>query len=131
MVAQMEPLDEVGAATVSVEHTLGASLATMRKQAAEAGTDDYFENWSKEVLDRRPLIVVAALMEGQTMAWVMEPDGDGVLRSGISHLTAADGTPRYLGHAQRACKTTLLDAIAGDVGWLVKKDAGEFLSERD
>ena len=69
----------------SLEQGLSRSLAEMRAIAAEAGTDDFFDNCSREVMDRRPVIFVAVAMPGQTLSWLMEPDAEGVLSAAVNH----------------------------------------------
>ncbi len=127
--------DIVGPATVSVEHALAESFRKMRELAAEAGTDDFYENWSREVLDRRPLIVVAAVMERQTITWVMEPGiavdsaHDGLLSVGVDHVVRADGKASLdVGLAMVDSNNTKTPrTIAEEVSWLVKESTGEFL----
>jgi hypothetical protein len=101
----------------SLEQGISRSLAEMRAIAAEAWTDDFFDNWSRAVMDRRPVIFVAVAMPGQTLSWLMEPDAEGVLSAGVNHLSAG---------AELGFKTKLVDTIAGDVGWLVKEATGSF-----
>jgi hypothetical protein len=103
MVAQTEHVDVTGPARVSIEDAIAASLAQMRELAAEAGTDDFYENWSREALDRRPLILVASVLEGYTLTWVMEPGNgpnDGVLETQVSHLSRTDASVLDLGRAE-------------------------------
>ena len=105
----------------------------MRRLAAAAGTDDFDENWSREVLERRPLIVVSAVLPGQTLTWLMEPeDGpthDGVLYSAVSHFAGSDGTTHDIGCARVELKPMPMEAILHGVNWLVKGLSGEFLSD--
>jgi hypothetical protein len=94
-----------------------------------AGTDDYFENWSREILDRRPIALVAALLPWQNLVWVMEfdPESDGVLHAEVSPHTFSDGTTWDRKRAEvETIKGKLLNDIAGDIGWLVKEATGEF-----
>ncbi len=113
--------DVAGPATVSVEHALAAALGKLRERAVNAGTDDYYEAWSREVLDRRPLMVLAVVIEGQTRMWVREPGVDGVLYADVSHLRGTDGeTVRDLGHVELAIEDRTLHAITQEVAWLMK-----------
>jgi len=123
----------------SIEHALAESFRKMRELAANAGTDDFYENWSREMLDRRPLIVVAALMEGQTITWVMEPGigvdsaHDGLLSATVSHGVRSDDTARIdIGRALVESSTTKTPlTIAEEVSWLVKESIGDFLPGRE
>ena len=116
------------AAPLPIEQTLAAALGKMRALAAAAGTDDYFENWSREVLDRRPIALVAALLPWQNLVWVMEfdPESDGVLSADVSPHRFTNGTSVDPGEAEvESIKGKLLTTIAGDIGWLVKEQTGE------
>ena len=117
-------------ATVSVEHALAAALGTMRERTAPAGTDDYYESWSREVLERRPLMVLAVVMDGETHMWVREPGEDGVLRADIRHVLSTDGqTVRDLGRAEVELEDRMLHAITAEVSWLMQdRDAAERFS---
>jgi hypothetical protein len=116
-----------------IERALAVCLERMRRLAANADTDDFDENWSREVLERRPLIVVAAVLPGQTWTWLMEPeDGaehDGVLYAAVSHFARPDGTPHDIGCARVELKTMPMEAILHGVSWLVKGLTGEFLTD--
>src|SRR5688572_14137162 len=98
------------AAPLPVEQALSVALGKMRQVAAAAGTDDYFENWSREVLDRRPIALVAALLPWQTLVWVVEfdPESDGVLEAEVSPHPFCDGTSLDAGQAG-------VDSIKGKV----------------
>ena len=116
------------AAPLSIEQAISAALGKMRALAAAAGTDDYFENWSREVLDRRPIALVAALLPWQNLVWVMEfdPESDGVLSADVSPHRFTNGTSVDPGEAEvDSIKGKLLTTIAGDIGWLVKEQTGE------
>ena len=121
--------------TASVERALAAALASMRTAAEEAaakGRDDFSDVWTAEVMDRQPLVFVAAVLPGlpgQTMTWLMEPEGDGVLSAEVTQFGSADSMPREVGYAHLELKTKLLDTIARDVGWLVKERSGQFPHE--
>jgi hypothetical protein len=105
---------------VSLEQALCRSLAEMRMATAEADRSDYLGSWTAELLDKHPLIYVAVLRERQTLAWVLEPEGDeGVLSAGVSDLTA---------DAQLVIKGKALADVAGDVSWLVKEATGTHLT---
>ena len=106
-------------------------LAVQHRLAA--GKDDFCDNWSREVLDRRPLILVTAVLDGQVRTWLMEPVGEGVLSADVSQFAGADGATREWGHATGERKSKLLTTIAADVSWLVKENPrsyGRFLHER-
>ena len=85
---------------------------------------DFSDVWTAEVMDHQPMVFVAAVLPGQTMTWLMEPEGpegDGVLRAEASQVGSADNMPRAVGYAHLELKTMLFDRIARDVGWLVKE----------
>jgi len=130
-----EPADVTGPASASLEHGLTACLGRMRLLAANAGSDDWYENWSREVLERRPLILVAVATTGRTDLWLMERGGsrdnagDGVLYAAVSHLLRGDDQPAIdLGRAQRDTKEYVLSRIADHVDWLLREKTGEFLA---
>ncbi len=118
---------------VSIEGAISQSLAEMRQLAADAGTDDYYENWSREVLDRRPLILVAVATHDGTWMWVREPGHDGVVHAEVHHHVPKDkdGDPVLdPGHAKVEFENRMLDAITREVSWLVKdRYTGEHLPE--
>jgi hypothetical protein len=114
---------------VPIEQAIAVSLAKLRALAANCDTDDYYENWTREVLDRRPLALVAALMPWQNLVWVMEfdPESDASLSAEVSPHTFSTGITLDPGGATIDwIKGKLLNDIAGDVGWLVKEMTGEF-----
>ena len=127
MVTQAEQPNAGETVQTSLEHAISRSLASMRQAAADAGTDDFWENWTKEVMDRRPLVFVTALLDGQTFAWLMEPqDGaehDGILRTAAHHRP---GTPD-LGAVECEHKTMASETIIHGVNWLVRDLVGESL----
>ena len=139
MVMQAEPLDRVKPATVpaSIEHAISQSLATMRELAAKAGTEDYWENWTREVMDRRLLVFVAAVLDGQTLAWLFEPNGDakpdydGVLHTAGYHCRRVDNAVAIdvMTVADWERKTMPVETILHGVSWLVRDLTGEFLEE--
>src|SRR5215216_4114632 len=93
MVAKAEQPNADARAMTSLEQAISQSLANMRQLAADSGTDDYWENWTKEVMDRRPLVFVAAVMNGQTLSWLMEPQ-DGAVHDGVLQVAARHGVIR-------------------------------------
>jgi hypothetical protein len=122
---------QADAAPMSVEQTLARCLGKMRALAATCGTDDYYENWAREVLDRRPLVLVAALTRWQNLVWVLEAEPDpksyGVLYAELAPHTFTSGLILDPGEAEiRTLNGKALATIAADVGWLVKEETGEF-----
>ena len=134
MAAKAEQPNAGARAKTSLEQAISQSLANMRQLAADSGTDDYWENWTTEVMDRRPLVFVAAVMDGQTLAWLMEPQAgaehDGVLhaaayhRRGVSSDALSDP-----GSAECIAKTMPVEKILGGVNWLVRDLTGQPLSD--
>lgn len=108
---------------VSLEQAISHTIGEMRSAAAKAGTDDFFEAWSREVMEQRPLIYLAAVLPNYTLAWVMEPAGEGVLSAAVSHHT---GPVR---EAEVETKTKLLSDLADSVSWLCKETTGQHLHE--
>jgi hypothetical protein len=115
MVMQTPDSNTAPRTPVSLEQAISHAIGEMRTAAATANRDDYWGNWTADVLDRRPRIFVAAVMEGQTLAWLMTPDDDGVL-----HATVG----RHSADAELVFKTRALGAIADDVSWSVKEATG-------
>jgi hypothetical protein len=114
---------------VPIEQAIAVSLGKIRALAANCGTDDYYENWTREALDRRPVLVVAALMRWQNLVWVMEfdPKSDGFLVAEVSPHSFTNGDTWDPGHATIGrIKGKLLNDIAAEVGWLVKEETCEF-----
>ena len=115
----------------SFEQSLASAVVTMRQAAADAaadlaasGDDDYWTRWTAEVLDRRPLIFVAAVDRHLTMAWLMEapstaPTSEGVLEASARHGRGSD--------ADCPMQTKAHADIAQGVNWLMKVATGEFL----
>ena len=101
----------VGPAPVPIEQSLAECLRHMRTLAADAGTDDYDETWSREVLDRRPLIVVGVATDNGTWMWVREPGHDAVLHAEVS---------QFIQHAELGVEDRALDAITREISCLVK-----------
>jgi hypothetical protein len=123
MVAQVGSQEAVDRAAVSVEEAIAAAFRAMREFAAKAGTEDYVDPWCAEVLDARPLVVVAAVGAWDTRVWLMEP-GPGkhtVFSAVVEHPTASLGEFLW---ADTLGKTKLLDTIRADVGWLVAEATG-------
>jgi hypothetical protein len=118
----------------ALEDTLTAAIGAMRELAANAGTDDYEENWSREVLDRCPLIVVTAVTNNGTWMWVREPAHDAVLHAevGSRGFPYPDGGPlAERSQAQLGVVNRSLAAISEEVSWLVKdRYTGLHLGER-
>jgi len=113
--------------TVSIEQSLTACLDAMQELATEGDPDHVHSDWSREVLDCRPLVIVAAVLPGRTLTWVMEPGQDGVLSASLSHRlyeNDEDGATAQLSVQGKA----LADVVA-DIDWLVKEATGEFLAE--
>jgi hypothetical protein len=134
MVANAEHPNAGARAMTSLEHAISQSLATMRQLAAESGTDDYWENWTTEVMDRRPLVFVAAVLDGQTLAWLMEPQGgaehDGVLHTAAYHRRATGSeVASDPGSAECIGKAMPIETILQGVNWLVRDLTGEPLSD--
>ena len=117
----------------SLEDTLTAAIGAMRDLVATADPDDYDQNWSREVLDRRPLIVVTAVTDNGTWMWVREPGHDSVLHAevgsrGIPYLNGETLADRS--HAEPEVENRALEAITREVSWLVKdRYTGEHLVE--
>jgi hypothetical protein len=105
------------ASTTTLEQSVSRAIADMRALAAEAGNDDLFEDWCKEVLDRRPLVLVAAVLPSQAITWLMEPNHDGV-------LVAGGPVP-----ATVEVKSKALSDIADYVSWQVRETTGSFLTD--
>jgi hypothetical protein len=103
--------------TTSLEYALGCAIGDMRELAAHAGDDDAFEAWSTGVLDRRPLVLVAAVLPSQTITWLMELNHDGV-------LVAGGVVP-----ATVEVKSKALSDIADYVSWQVRVTTGSFLTD--
>ena len=132
---------EIEIETASIEHAIDAALARMRSAAAEAaveaaanGRDDFCEVWTAEVMDHQPMVFVAALLPGETRAWLIDPGNEDVLESYVSHdfdLTA-DGALRSdrqgLGIQPRGLWSRLYASVADDVSWLVRERSGRPLS---
>ena len=107
----------------SLEDTLAAAIGAMRDLVATARTDDYEENWSRDVLDRRPLIVVTAVTDNGTWMWVREPGHDAVLHAEVRSpgIPYPDGeTLADRSHAELGVENRALHAITEEVSWLVK-----------
>ena len=114
---------EPGSVPVSIERAISQALAEMRHLAADAGTDDDYETWSREVLERRPLILVAVAMHDGAWMWMREPGHDGVLHAEIRHRVPKDEDGEPLldpGHAELEFENRALEAITREVSWLVK-----------
>ena len=119
--------DMVKPAGVPIEHALGK----LREQTAVAGTDDHYENWSREVLERRPLMVLAVITDGETRMWVREPGEDGVVHAKVRHFRQADGeTVHDVGYAELAFEDRTLHDISQSVSWLMKDHTDEPLPEQ-
>ena len=117
-------------AGVPIEHSLAECLRQMRILAAEAGTDDHYETWNREVLDRRPLIMLAVATDDGTWMWVREPGEDGVVHAKVRHFRQADGeTVHDVGYAELAFEDRTLHDISQSVSWLMKDHTGEPLPE--
>ena len=118
--------DFAGPASVSIEHTLIAALGKLREHAAAAGTDDHYENWSRDLLERRPLIMLAVATDTGTWMWVREPGEDGVLHARVRHIRSTDGeTVHDLGRAERTFEDRTLHDITQAVSWLMKDHTDE------
>jgi hypothetical protein len=102
----------------------------MRQLAADSGTDDYWEKSTKEVMDRRPLVFVAVVLDGQTFSWLMEPEDeptrDSVLHTATYNLRGATCDPGDVGEGR---KTMPIETILHGVNWLVRDLTGEFLTD--
>jgi hypothetical protein len=123
--------DFAGPATVSLEHALTAALEKLRERAATAGTDDYYDNWSREVLDHRPLMVLAVVLDGETRMWVRDSGEDGAVRADIRHVLSTDGqTVHDLGRAELAFEDRTLHDISQSVSWLMQDHTNEPLPEQ-
>jgi len=120
MVMQTPDANTAPRTPVSLEQATSHAIGEMRAAAATADRNDYLGNWAADVMDRRPLIFVAAVMPGQTLAWLMTPDDDGVLHAAVGGFSA---------DAELVFKTRALDAIADDVSWLVKEATGMHVHE--
>ena len=128
MVAKAEHPNAGEKAHASLEQVISQSLANMRQLAADSGTDDYWEHWTTEVMDRRPLVFVAAVMNGQTLSWLMEPQG-GAVHDGVLQAAAYHGVLHDPGTAGEGRKTMPIETILHGVNWLVRDLTGEFLTE--
>jgi hypothetical protein len=134
MIARTEQPNAEARAKTSLEQAISQSLANMRQLAADSGTDDYWENSTKEVMDRRPLVFVVVVLDGQTFSWLMEPEDeptrDGVLHTATYHLRGAtQGGICDPGDAGEGRKTMPIETILHGVNWLVRDLTGEFLTE--
>jgi hypothetical protein len=121
------------AGTDSLEHQLMMAVRTLRALAAECdGDDDYFKTWAHSVLDRRPLVFIAAVMEeGQTLTWLIDPaESDAVVDASYCDLPEADGSGREIAQAHLPEKSHLLHTIEEHINWLVREKTGMFLSKR-
>ena len=123
--------------TASVERALAAALASMRtaSEAAAKGRDDFSDVWTAEVMDRQPLVFVAAVLPGETMAWLLDPGNEAVLEAEIAHRfdfagvgTSRDDIP-YRRVASQELWTRLFDSVADGVSWLVRERRGRSLSD--
>ena len=129
--------DTTTVAPASIEHVISQAIAAMRARAAAAGTGEYWEDWSREALDRRPLILVAAVMPGQTFAWVMEPgmnaNADGALYTAAHHLRRTDDPEAIdidlMTDVDIVRKSMPLATVERGVSWLMRDLTGEFLSD--
>jgi hypothetical protein len=113
--------------TVSIEQSLIACLDAMQDLATEGDPDHVYSDWSREVLDCRPLVVVAAVLPGRTLTWVMEPDQESVLSASLSHRLYENDEAGAT--AQLSAQGKALADVMADIDWLVKEATGAFLAE--
>ena len=107
---------------LSIEDAITRSLAAMRAVAAQAPeSTDYLDVWAREIMDQRPLIYVAVVMEGQTLGWVMTPNDVDVLRArgGQASVTT-----------EVVMRSKALHDAAVSIDWAVRELTGEGLSKR-
>jgi hypothetical protein len=90
--------------TAPLEDGIVAALESMRRAAGQAqakGRDDFYDAWQADVMDQQPTIFVAVQLQGQTMAWLLDPSqNEGVLEAFVWHhfdLPEANGEPRHDG----------------------------------
>ncbi len=105
-----------------VEEAIASALAAMRTHAAAGESDDYYGDWARDALDRRPLIVVAVATDSGVHAWAMEPGHDGV-------LTVAPAFPDGAPVAELGVTDRTLHDIATAVDWLMRDATGLSLSD--
>jgi hypothetical protein len=126
-------------ATAPLEQAIATALESMRRAAAKAaakGRDDFYETWTADVMDRQPIIFVAAALPGGVMAWVIDPsDAEGVLEAHVSYrfdLPDADGAQRHdlpPSLAKHEMWTRLYASVVEDVSWLVRERSGQHIRD--
>jgi hypothetical protein len=124
--------------TPPIEEAIGHALAALREEQSRAASspragDDYWTTWTRDVLERRPLVVIAVLRLGETDLWLMEPGEEDLLRVSAHHarreLVLPEGAtvPPDVATAELEIGTkTHADALTA-ISWLLKEQSGQFL----
>ncbi len=114
--------------TTPLEQAVSASVEAMRAAAAEADRTDSLGNVTAALLDQRPVLFVAVMLQGQTLSWALTPEADTALHAVVSHLTAPDGTTHDLRDTELVMGGKALADVAAGASWLVREITGEHLS---
>jgi hypothetical protein len=113
----------------TIERGLASALGELRRYAARADRDDFYGAAAAEMLDTRPLVVLAVLTKDRTQAWVMHPPAD---QRSVVVSTIFDHGSRNRAIATGADeKSYLLAEVARLADWLHKEDHGMSLAEEE
>jgi hypothetical protein len=124
-----------GQAEVTPEHALSAALQAMREQFAaidDNESGDYWERWSKHLLEQRPLLLFAVLHSGSCTLWVMDRSEDAALACDSTFLLRTDDTIAA-GHRVETESNAgyVFHSIREKLAWLDKELSGELLTEQN
>jgi len=127
------PFPSAPAPSLSVEAILAAAMAAMRDLAAAGKDDDYYVAHARNLLDRRPLVVVGIVGANHSFAWAMEPGdqegADGGIAAHVLHYPPDVQRQGVTSSADLVRKDFVLSEIERLASWLWRNETGEMLAE--